>query len=68
MKTYAQTLKSVKETIHTDAFSFPLYSYLDYTGIGFGYNLKESYPKTIREAEKDMRTPYFDKIIKLATK
>lgn len=68
MKTYAQTLQFVKENIGKDSFTFPMYNTLDYTGVGFGYNLKESYPKTLKEAKKDVKTPYLDKLIKLATK
>lgn len=68
MKTYASTLKSVKESINKDSFSFPVYNNLDYTGVGFGYNLKASYPKTMEEAKKDMETPYFDKLVKMASK
>lgn len=63
MKSYASTLKSVKESINNGSFSFPVHNKLDYTGIGFGYNLKESYPKTMKEAKKDMQTPYFDKLV-----
>lgn len=63
MKTYNSTLKFVKESISTNSFNFPVYKDLDYTGVGFGYNLKESYPKTMSEAEKDMETLNFDKLI-----
>lgn len=63
MKTYVSTLKSIKESIGADSFKFPIYNELDYTGVGFGYNLKESYPKTIDEAKKDMQTLDFDKLI-----
>lgn len=68
MRTYAETLKYVSESINKDSFTFPIHNELDYTGIGFGYNLKESYPKTMKEAEKDLKTPYFDKILKMASK
>lgn len=63
MKTYASVLKSVKDSIGTNSFEFPTYNELDYTGVGFGYNLKESYPKTMCEAEKDMQSLNFDKLI-----
>lgn len=63
MKTYASTLKSIKKSIGTESFKFPIYNDLDYTGVGFGYNLKESYPKTMDEAEKDMQTLDFDNLI-----
>lgn len=68
MNTYANTLKAVRESIHTDSFRFPEYNALDYTGIGFGYNLKDGYPKTMKEARKDLETPYFDRLLKLASK
>lgn len=68
MKTYADTLREVQNSINKDSFSFPIHNELDYTGVGFGYNLKESYPKTMKEARKDMRTPYFDKLLKMAGK
>ena len=63
MKTYESTLKSVRESINKNSFIFPVYNELDYTGVGFGYNLKDSYPKTMKEAKKDIETPYFDKLI-----
>lgn len=63
MKTYESTLKSVRESINNDSFKFPVHNTLDYTGVGFGYNLKETYPKTMEEAEKDMQTLNFDKLV-----
>lgn len=68
MKTYEETLKSVRESINTNSFEFPVYNTLDYTGVGFGYHLKESYPKTMKEAQKDIKTPYLDKLLKKAGK
>ena len=68
MKTYDSTLNSVRESINNDSFKFPVHNMLDYTGVGFGYNLKESYPKTMKEAKKDIETPYFDKLLKKAGK
>lgn len=68
MKTYAETLKTVRESINKDSFAFPVHNDLDYTGVGFGYNLKESYPKTMKEARKDIETPYLDKLLKKAGK
>ena len=64
MKTYEETLKSVRESIKDGSFSFPEYKKLDYTGVGFGYNLKESYPKTWKQARKDVETPLLDKLVK----
>lgn len=64
MKTYAQTLQYVKENIGKDSFVFPEYAKLDYTGVGFGYNLKEKYPKTWKQAKKDVKTPLLDKLLR----
>lgn len=64
MRTYAQTLSYVKENIGKDGFSFPEYSKLDYTGVGFGYNLKDNHPKTWKQARKDVETPVLDKLLK----
>ena len=38
---------------------------IDYQGIGFGYNLKSHYPKTIAEARQDIETPLWDELEKL---
>jgi hypothetical protein len=32
---------------------------LDYTGVGYGYNLKSHYPKTINEAIRDVSVSDF---------
>jgi hypothetical protein len=37
-------------------------SNFDYTGVGFGYNLKPKYPKTVKEAFNDISVPEFDKL------
>jgi hypothetical protein len=29
----------------------------DYTGTGYGYNLKTHWPKNIKKAERDIKTP-----------
>jgi len=39
-------------------------SRIDYTGVGFGYQLKGKLPKTREEAEKFIRTPEYDKLMK----
>jgi hypothetical protein len=39
---------------------------LDYIGVGFGYNLKGSYPKTMEEALNDAKTPELDRLENLA--
>lgn len=64
MQTYESVLKSVKESINKNSFVFPIYNNLDYTGIDFEYNLKKTYPKSIKNAKKDTATPYFDKLLK----
>jgi hypothetical protein len=33
---------------------------LNYTGVGFGYNLKKYYPKTREEARKTLENPEWD--------
>lgn len=63
MKTYNSTLKGVKKSMSNNSFEFSVHNKLDYTGVGFGYNLKESYPKTMKEAKKDMQTPDFEKLV-----
>jgi hypothetical protein len=30
---------------------------LDYMGVGYGYNLKSSYPKDLKKAARDIETP-----------
>ena len=40
-------------------------SVLDYTGLGYGYNLKSHYPKTLKDANKDTQTPELKKLEKL---
>lgn len=64
MKTYEEIFNSVKENIRKDSFVFPEYAKLDYTGVGFGYNLKEKYPKTWKQARKDVKTPLLDKLLR----
>lgn len=63
MKKYKEVLESVKIAIKTGSLNFPEYKNLDYTGVGFGYNLKESYPKTNKEAKKDAETPLMNKLL-----
>lgn len=39
---------------------------LDYTGTGYGYNLKSHWPKNMKEANRDVQTPelkWLDKMI-----
>jgi len=38
---------------------------LDYTGVGYGYNLKSKYPKNMNKAIKDTNTPELRKLEKL---
>ena len=64
MKTYEEIFNSVKENIRKDSFVFPEYAKLDYNGVGFGYNLKEKYPKTWKQARKDVKTPLLDKLLR----
>lgn len=61
--TYEETLKSVKKGIASGTFEFPVHEDLDYTGVGFGYRLQKSYPKTWTEAIADTKTPKFDELL-----
>lgn len=38
---------------------------LDYMGVGYGYNLKTSYPKNTKEAQRDTQTPELKRLEKL---
>jgi hypothetical protein len=42
-------------------------SRFDYTGVGFGYNLKDNYPKNRMEAEKDIAAPEFQELVRFAS-
>ena len=64
MKRYKEVLEAVKTSVDNGTFSFSEYKDLDYTGVGFGYNLQKSYPKTMKKAKKEVRTPYFDAILR----
>jgi hypothetical protein len=38
----------------------------DYIGVGFGYQLKDNYPKTREEAMGDIATPELDELLRMA--
>ena len=38
---------------------------LDYTGVGYGYNLKSDYPKDMAKAYRDTETPGLKRLEKL---
>jgi hypothetical protein len=38
---------------------------LDYTGVGYAYNFKASYPKNLKKAMRDIKTPEMKKLEKL---
>jgi len=38
----------------------------NYTGVGFGYNLKDNYPKTREEAFQSTQTPEYDELVRIA--
>jgi len=40
-------------------------SRIDYTGVGFGYQLKENRPKTMEEAKQFLKTGEFDEIAEM---
>jgi hypothetical protein len=66
---YTSRIEEIKEELKTkslgEAERDRNISTLDYTGVGFGYNLKSKYPKTIKEAFNDIKTPEFDKLASL---
>jgi hypothetical protein len=66
---YTSRIEEIKEELKTkslgEAERDRNISALDYTGVGFGYNLKSRYPKTIEEAFNDIKTPEFDKLASL---
>jgi len=38
---------------------------LDYIGVGYGYNFKSNYPKNLKEAAQDIKTPELKRLEKL---
>jgi hypothetical protein len=64
--TYTSRIEEIKKELKTkslgEAERDRNISALDYTGVGFGYNLKSGYPKTIKEAFDDIKTREFDKL------
>lgn len=64
MRSYREVVASVDSAIDKGEFSFKRHSRLDYTGVGFGYNLKESYPKTWAEADADTDTSAFKEFVR----
>jgi hypothetical protein len=66
---YTSRIEEIKEELKTkslgEAERDRNISALDYTGVGFGYNLKPKYPKTIKEAFNDIKAPEFDKLASL---
>jgi hypothetical protein len=40
----------------------------DYSGVGYGYNLKDHYPKNLKEALADTKTPELNRLKKLVKK
>jgi hypothetical protein len=67
---YTSRIEEIKEELKTktlgEAERDRNISVLDYTGVGFGYNLKAIQPKTIKDAEKACRTPNLDRLEALA--
>jgi hypothetical protein len=68
MATYKEQLKQIKKELrgHTlsdfeEAHGINKY---DYTGVGFGYNLQDNYPKTKQDDEEYMKTPDYDALVK----
>jgi hypothetical protein len=72
MKTYAQRITEIGTMLETRTVSeleeelgINAYDY-DYTGIGFGYQIKPDNPKNRQEALEDMKTPLFDELVALS--
>jgi hypothetical protein len=67
--TYSSRIEEIKEELKTkslgEAERDRNITILDYTGVGFGYNLRYKYPKNTREAFNDIKTPEFDKLAAL---
>ena len=38
----------------------------NYVGVGFGYNLKDTYPDTMEEAKESTLTPEFDELVSMS--
>jgi len=69
-KSYAQHTAEIGEELKTRTLgeidARRGISRYDYTGVGFGYNLKECRPRTYEEALNDIATPEFDELVKMA--
>ena len=50
-----KTLGEIKANMGTNKFN--------YVGVGFGYNLKDTYPDTMEKALKSTLTPEFDELV-----
>jgi len=58
-------IKELKTKTLTEAERDRNLTQLDYTGVGYGYNLKSHYPKDLKKAEKDTRTPELKRLEKI---
>ena len=38
----------------------------NYVGVGFGYNLKDTYPDTMEKAKESTLTPEFDELVSMS--
>lgn len=65
MERYKDKLKKTQDALKNNTFSLPNHQTLDYTGVGFGYNLQSEYPKTWEEAKADAKIPSYDDILAL---
>jgi len=50
-----KTLGEIKADMEINKFN--------YVGVGFGYNLKDTYPDTMGNAKKSTLTPEFDELV-----
>jgi hypothetical protein len=53
-----KTLGEIKTQVEINKFN--------YIGVGFGYNLKDSYPDTMENALKSTLTPEFDELVTMS--
>jgi hypothetical protein len=69
MKNYATRIAEIGEELKTKTpgdMEADLSRY-NYTGVGFGYNFKDSYPKTREEAFRDIAVPEFEELVRIAS-
>ena len=58
-------LEELKTKTLTEAERDRNITLLDYIGIGYGYNFKSNYPKDLKKAAQDIKTPELKRLEKL---